>query len=396
MSTTFFIFMMITATFSSHYFTPPDKYSKVCNVIKYGAKGDGKTNDTLSILAAIKDCYSNNITGQLLFPTGYTFLSSALSIQYGINCSFKIEQGATLLATNNKALWPGTLAFINIQKLVSFVFEGSGTIDGNGFIWWKNASQFRPKLMNAKEINGLIIRNLFFTNCANHCLELGANYAEIYNISIMNPPSNNNTLNATHTSHNTDGIDVHGTPFYVHDCNISTGDDNIAIHANDTLIENCFFGYGHGTSIGSLGDGSYIKNVTVNNCTYHETDDCCHIKVHPGSTGHLYDVRYTNIYAIGVSLNSLGITEYYDGNQNVSCNFWVENILYENITSYQNSTKVDQKEAGEFMCQPSTPCKNITMKNIKIKTTAGTKNQWVCQETQIFATNVSPPIQSCL
>ena len=35
------------------------------------------------------------------------------------------------------------------------------------------------------------------------------------------------------------------------------------MHANDTLVERCTFGTGHGASIGSLGAGSWLKNITV-------------------------------------------------------------------------------------------------------------------------------------
>ena len=49
-----------------------------------------------------------------------------------------------------------------------------------------------------------------------------------------------------------------------HHCNISTGDDNVALHFNNTLIEKNFFGTGHGASIGSLGPGSaWLTNITV-------------------------------------------------------------------------------------------------------------------------------------
>lgn len=34
-----------------------------------------------------------------------------------------------------------------------------------------------------------------------------------------------------------DGIDVHGSPAWIHGCHISVGDDNVAMHANDTLVE---------------------------------------------------------------------------------------------------------------------------------------------------------------
>jgi polygalacturonase len=58
---------------------------------------------------------------------------------------------------------------------------------------------------------------------------------------------------------------VHGDPFYVHDCYFNTGDDNIAAHADNTLVENCHFGTGHGASIGSL-CGDWLTNITFRVC----------------------------------------------------------------------------------------------------------------------------------
>lgn len=43
----------------------------------------------------------------------------------------------------------------------------------------------------------------------------------------------------------------------IHDSNIAVGDDNVAIHVSNVLIENCKFGSGHGASIGSIASGTY-------------------------------------------------------------------------------------------------------------------------------------------
>eukprot|EP01084_Bolivina_argentea_P072137 131021_1 len=176
MTACFWLLSLISLCNAGHYFSSPTKYDKTCNVIDYGAKGDGKTNDTLSILSAIKDCYSNwTISGQIIFPSGYTFLSSALLIHYNSSdCSLFISSNTTLLATNNRQEWPGNYNFLDLEHLNNFVIEGGGKIDGNGYIWWQNTDSFRPHVINARYVNGLIIRNIFVQNCPNHCLELGA------------------------------------------------------------------------------------------------------------------------------------------------------------------------------------------------------------------------------
>jgi hypothetical protein len=78
---------------------------------------------------------------------------------------------------------------------------------------------------------------------------------------LARPQFDNISVIAPGESHNTDAVDVHGQPFYIHDSHLSVGDDNIAAHVNDTLVEDCYFGTGHGASIGSIGNG-YVQNVT--------------------------------------------------------------------------------------------------------------------------------------
>ena len=54
--------------------------------------------------------------------------------------------------------------------------------------------------------------------------------------------------------HYSEQVDVHGSPFYIHNVNFTTGDDNVAVHANHTLVEDSYFGSGHGT-------GCYVSKL---------------------------------------------------------------------------------------------------------------------------------------
>ena len=114
----------------------------------------------------------------------------------------------------------------------------------------------------------------------------------------------------------------------------TTGDDNIAGHANDTLVEDSYFGSGHGASIGSLCD-SYIRNFTVRNCSFHGTTAATRIKSHPGCGGHVWDVRYEDL-TLHDCPTAIQLNQFYfakPGDKPATMRF--ERIYFVNITAHR-------------------------------------------------------------
>ena len=66
------------------------KDSTVFNVLDYGAKGDGKTDDAVAIQKAIDECNSKG-GGQVLFPTGYTFLSGPVELKSNVDIHLEVQ-----------------------------------------------------------------------------------------------------------------------------------------------------------------------------------------------------------------------------------------------------------------------------------------------------------------
>ena len=92
------------------------------------------------------------------------------------------------------------------------------------------------------------------------------------NIEIRNCHINNRRSNADghggieETAFNTDGFDVSGDHFHIHDCSIWNQDDCIAVKdgSNDMLFER-IEASGIGLTIGSIG-GSCNNNITFRDC----------------------------------------------------------------------------------------------------------------------------------
>jgi polygalacturonase len=112
--------------------TPSD--NGVLNVLDFGAKGDGKTSDTLVIQKTIDACAAQG-GGQVLLPAGKTFLSGALTLRS--NVDLHIATGTTLMGSSNwrDYLPVGSLLFAKDAANISV--SGDGTIDGNDTALWQ-------------------------------------------------------------------------------------------------------------------------------------------------------------------------------------------------------------------------------------------------------------------
>eukprot|EP00486_Rosalina_sp_Unknown_P001154 CAMPEP_0201564580 /NCGR_PEP_ID=MMETSP0190_2-20130828/3012_1 /ASSEMBLY_ACC=CAM_ASM_000263 /TAXON_ID=37353 /ORGANISM="Rosalina sp." /LENGTH=377 /DNA_ID=CAMNT_0047980959 /DNA_START=81 /DNA_END=1214 /DNA_ORIENTATION=+ len=364
------------------------KYDYECNVMDYGAKGDGKTDDTKAIQAAMNDCYLNNTkyntSGLVILPSSKSFLSYPLYVTKITNAAFEIESSSTLIISNDRDNWPSDADFLVFHESNNIEIFGGGLINGQGEIWWANQGKFAPRTIYCHDCTNLLITNITIKDPPYHTLELYADNTEVSYVTILAPPSTGVPPNEQ--SHNTDAVDVHGSPFWIHDCYFDTGDDNVAVHANDTLVENCYFGNGHGASIGSLEEG-YYKNITFTNIVFNGTTNGIRIKSDSGSkTGKVSDVYFKNLSMNKVN-NTIVINQYYPNNKTESSKFIFDGVYIENVTA------VNSLNAGLFQCQETTPCHHIELTNVNIQATAN-NGQFECEYAYGTASDTKP--QSCL
>ena len=283
-----------------------------CNVKDYGAKGDGKSNDTDPFLKAFQVCASKGDGAKslqvntVLVPSGeYLVWSLTIKEEECSNLLFNVT--GLILAPSDPASWFQNSSYFKFDDCQNFEITGGGKIDGQGELWWKirekDSSVEAPMLIVIENSNNVTVRNISLTNSPMfHLVPESSKNVLIDSIKI-------NTLAS---SPNTDGIDPSNShSVTIRNCSISTGDDNVAIKpgSSDILVEGCTFGRGHGCSIGSI-NSTGVQNVLVRNTVFVETDYGARIKTWQGGSGLVQNITYTQLQLRDVDV-PLYITMYY-------------------------------------------------------------------------------------
>eukprot|EP00727_Mastigamoeba_balamuthi_P012166 m51a1_g7572 putative polygalacturonase (436) ;mRNA; r:173463-174858 len=319
---------------------------------EFGARGDGTTDDSAAIQKAL-DAAKGAGGGTVVVPAGKTFLVKGISIN-GDRTELSVM--GTLLVSNDWEHWPeDAKAVVTIPAKSDVAITGSGTINGQGAVWWANRrNEFRPRTIYPRKTDRVIVTGVTIKDCPDHCMQMYSSNTEIFGITLRAPPS----TGIANPSHNTDGIDVHGQNFYVHNCDISVGDDNVAIHESKVRVEDCEFGNGHGASIGSLCT-EVISDIVVRNVHFSGTTCGARIKTIPNCGGSLSNVFFQDLVMDNVK-KTVEINMFYKlstPKPPSDLKYTISNINLVNITSN------NPQQAGEFVCDPKSPC-GIVMRDV--------------------------------
>jgi polygalacturonase len=365
----------------------------VFNVRDHGAKGDGSTLDT----AAIQKIFDavRKTGGTIVFPAG-DYVSGPLELR-GDNVTLQLDEGATLFAATNQALflksgggdWLAAKSgsdfnpFLTLKDSTGLTLTGKGTIDGNGFVWWEKAEEARrmksgttlprPNLIVPTRCNNLRITGLTIQNAPKfHLVPTDCDGVWIEDIKMFAPER----------AANTDAIDPSiSRNVTVTNCLIDVGDDNIAIKSGKKVegrefacenitITHCTFKHGHGVSIGSETVGG-VKDVFVRNCTFEDTDNGIRIKSDRRRGGKVENLVCEDITMKNVR-GAITITSYYpkipatDTAQAVTAT----TPKYRNIT-IRNLSGTSSKSIGVIVGLPESGIENVLLENVELSAADG-------------------------
>ena len=259
---------------------------KVYNVMDFGAKGDGVTDDAAAIEKAMSECSANG-GGTVIVPAGHTFLCGPMHLASYVD--LHLEPNSRLLANPDESIYKEStfgvnegegMMWISGKDLKNVSITGTGTIDGNGVAFMgaelddsyelKPVTDFdpRPHVLSLINIEKMVIRDVTICNSAYWTVHLiGCYDASIHGISLLNNLK----------IRNGDGIDVdHSRKVRISDCFIESGDDCICLKnrrefeqygtCEDIVVSNCVMtSRSCAIKIGSE-NMDKIENVLFNNC----------------------------------------------------------------------------------------------------------------------------------
>ena len=368
------------------------------NITSYGASTSSADN-TKAIQAALDAVPSTG--GMVVIPAGtwlfgstdqMTSKTEVLSIKS--KTILHLCAGATLKlveygkAPNTKVIFIGC----KNKNQNDIVIEGEGetsVIDGQGARWWlarENGETFNPGAMiRFEQGSRFLIRNFKLLNTPGVNITISnsgkANNATIHDVTISEPASEAGKGKA---SHNTDGIAIWGPYVNIYNCNISNGDDNVVCDNDAQYIHvwNCYFGTGHGASIGSFTKN--IKHVWFDQINMNGTTAGVRLKTGINSDGTLRgggeeDFKFTNITMTKVA-NPFSMDCYYDKKYNADPAVDKANaraldgttptyngILLQNV----KTTDVCSGNAIFLIGRPESHIKNVTLDNVQINAKKG-------------------------
>lgn len=283
------------------------KESLCLNVKDFYAIGDGKTDDTIKIMAAIS-CVPKN--GCVYIPKG-TYLISSLFLKSDM--TLYLEEGARLIAKYDRqsfpvlpgevgdffyGTWEGSLvdgfaSIVNAIECKNVSIVGQGEIDCQAHLgdWYVDHRTkriaWRGFGMYFKECENVSVIGVHIHNSPSWNVHpFFSKHLKFLNMKITNPP----------TIPTTDGLDPDcSEDCLIAGCYFNVGDDCIAIKSGTyelakrykrsskgIVIRNNLMEQGHGGVVFGSESSGGISDVTVEKCIFRHTDRGFRIKTRRG------------------------------------------------------------------------------------------------------------------
>ncbi|GMY26275.1 polygalacturonase At1g48100-like [Fagus crenata] len=350
-------------------YPPP---SSIFNILSFGAKGDGVSDDSEALLAAWKAaCKFPGATIEI--PSEFNFLIKPITLQGPCMPPLVLQIDGILLAPPKVGSWPKSSLFqwINFKWVQNFTIQGTGTVDGQGFNWWsmsqipyiqksKHIPDIKPTALRFYSSNDVTVRDIKIIDSPQCHLKFDSSRGvKVSKITISSPED----------SLNTDGIHLQNTQdVEIEHSNIGCGDDCVSIQTGCSNVHvhqiNC--GPGHGISLGGLGKDksvACVSNIIVENISIQNTLSGVRIKTWQGGIGSVKNVSFTNIQVSDVKVPVIIDQFYCDKGfcKNQTGAVAISGVKFDQIVGTYSVQPI------HLACSNDIPCTDIDLIDIQLK-----------------------------
>ncbi|KAH0924704.1 hypothetical protein HID58_016960 [Brassica napus] len=322
------------------------------SVSDFGAKGDGKTDDTQAFVNAWNKACSSIGAVNLLVPEGKTYFLKSIRLNGPCKSIITVQIFGTLSASQKRSDYKDITKWITFDSVNSLYVDGGAT---------GTPCTNAPTTLTFYNLKNLRVNNLRVRNAQ----QIQISIEKCSNVQVSNVE-----VTAPADSPNTDGIHITNSQnIQISKSTIGTSDDCISIEtgSQNVNINDLTCGPGHGISIGSLGDDNskaFVSGVTVDGAKLSGTDNGVRIKTYQGGSGTASDIIFQNIQMDNVKNPIIIDQDYCDKSKCTEQTSAVEvkNVVYRNISGTSASDI-----AITLNCSKNYPCQGIVLDKVNIK-----------------------------
>lgn len=262
-----------------------DGGTRIYNIRKYGAKGDGAALDTAALQAAVDACNRDG-GGTVLVPAG-TFQIGTVELKS--NVTLHIAAAGKLLGTadgkqyhsvdaipltGDSTLNDGNWALLFAVNATNVTIEGAGTIDGQGAKFHSTVrgtpppsglgGNRRPYHLLFYRCDRLTVRDIALVDCAYHSIRvIQSKHVHMNGLYIHNRVNGNN-----------DGFHFISAEYVtVDNCTILSQDDACAMFGSCKFITVTNSVFSTRWSVFRFG-GGVAENISISNCVLYDVFGC--------------------------------------------------------------------------------------------------------------------------
>ncbi|EJD00593.1 uncharacterized protein FOMMEDRAFT_187129 [Fomitiporia mediterranea MF3/22] len=323
------------------------KQATICNVLNFGGSV-GSSDIGPAIGNAFTNCVLKNPNGSTLYvPAGNYSMQTWQTLKGGSKWAFQMDG----VITRNSTTGENMIVIQNANDFEFFSNNSAGAIQGNGYL----ARNAGPRLVRIVNSNNFSMHDLILVDSPvfHLVIQQGSN-GEIYNMAIRGANIGGS-----------DGIDVWGTNYWIHDIEVTNRDECVTVKspASNILVERIWCNQSGGSAIGSLGTGTAIQDVLYRNVYTNGGNQIFMIKSN-GGNGTVKNVVFDTFLSRGTAYG-LNVDQYWSElAEQAGDGVQLRNITFKNW----DGAVIDgvRRSPIQFLCADGALCTGMTLQNVSL------------------------------